>query len=360
MTDEKKPNLLTTAEDEETTAGDAVIDLISGSTFPDPIRRNVFKAMDRLCSVLIDIPVGALERASAEKRTEAEGRIKIREEITAQIVQQMKVDPEYARRAVNRYGEKILREQGNLDKIFAIGADLLKKDKSATSGNQDSDNEEKKIIEDDWLNSFEKEASQKSTEEMQLLFGRILAGEIRKPGSFSIRAVKILSELDQSTATLFKKLCSVCIGFEIPGGEHILDIRAPSLGGNAGSNVLSPYGLSFDQLNVLHEYGLIIQDYNSRYDYRLCIANDNAPVTLPFRHQGRRWVLLPTVDWKTQEEFRVTGVMLSQAGRELFRIVNADPMEKYTEDLKKFFAEQKLQMIEVPSQEEAQPDLSHI
>ncbi|MBW4527724.1 MAG: DUF2806 domain-containing protein [Phormidium tanganyikae FI6-MK23] len=31
-------------------------------------------------------------------------------------------------------------------------------------------------INEDWLNNFEKHASQKSTGEMQLLFGRILAG----------------------------------------------------------------------------------------------------------------------------------------------------------------------------------------
>ena len=353
MTDEKKPNQLMTNESEETTAGDAVIDLISGSTIPDPIRRNVLKALDRLFSALIDIPVGALERTSAEKRAEAEGRIKIRDEITAQIVQQMKVDPEYARRAVNRYGEKILREQGNLDKIVAISADLLKKDKSATSGNQDSDNEEKQTIEDDWLNSFEKEASQKSTEEMQLLFGRILAGEIRKPGSFSIRAVKILSELDQNTAALFKNLCSVCIIYEFPGGEHILDIRVPSLGGDARSNALGRYGLNFDQLNVLHEYGLIIQEYNSQYDYRLCIVNENVPFTFPLRHQGRQWVLLPTAGCKAQEELGVKGVMLSQAGRELFRIVELDSVPKYTQDLQEFFAKQNLQMIEVPGQNNA-------
>ena len=347
MTDEKKPNLSTITEDEETTAGDAVFDLISGSTFPDPIKRNVFKALDRLCSALIDIPVGALGRASAEKRAEAEGRIKIREEITAQIVQQMKVDPEYARRAVNRYGEKILREQGNLDKIFAIGADLLKKDKSVTSGNQDSDNEEKKTIEDDWLNSFDKEASQKSSEEMQIYFGRILAGEIRRPGSYSIKAVKILGELDQNTATLFNKFCSASIISEFLDSGEIFDVRVASLGGNAGSNVLRPYGFDVFHLNKLHEHGLILSHYNSWRDYIHCVVDKNPDGVLPFRHQGRRWVLLPTADWKTQEEFRVAGVMLSQAGRELFRIVDLDPMEKYTEDLHKFFAGQKLQMIEV-------------
>jgi addiction module HigA family antidote len=36
-----------------------------------------------------------------------------------------------------------------------------------------------------------------------------------------------------------------------------------SLNGNAASNALRQYGLSFDDLNTLQEYGLIIADYNS-------------------------------------------------------------------------------------------------
>ena len=44
---------------------------------------------------------------------------------------------------------------------------------------------------------------------MQRRFGRVLAGEIEKPGSYSTRTVKILSELDHDVAVLFKKLCSM-------------------------------------------------------------------------------------------------------------------------------------------------------
>ena len=49
----------------------------------------------------------------------------------------------------------------------------------------------------------------------------------------------------------------------------------------------------------------------------------------------------------------VSGIMLSHTGRELFPIVDQDPMESYTEALKKFFAEQNLQMIEVSIQDKA-------
>lgn len=57
-------------------------------------------------------------------------------------------------------------------------------------------------------------------------------------------------------------------------------------------------------------------------------------------------MLLPLPDRGNKPEFRLSGVALSRVGRELFRIVDQDPMPEYTEDLKQYFAEQKLQMIE--------------
>lgn len=206
MSDETKSYLPTTTEDESNTTLDVVTDLALDAAIPAPIRKNAFKAFDRLCSALIDVPVGALERRAAEKRAESEARIKIRDEITTQITQQIKVNPEYALRAGHKYAEKIIREQLNLDKISAIAANELKnsessnptdpdisepnKKQSTDSTNQESNGSEEKIINDDWLNSFETEARSKSTEEMQLRFGRILAGEIRQPGSYSPKAMQ--------------------------------------------------------------------------------------------------------------------------------------------------------------------------
>ena len=365
LSDEKKPGLPATTENASNAVLDIATDLALDSAIPAPIRRNALKAFDRLCSALIDVPVGAIERRSAEKRSESEARIKIREEITTQIVQQVKVDPEYALKAGHKFAEKIIREQLNLDKISAIAADELNKDESNSSPdqntgesneqqstrstNQDANSSEEKTINDVWFNIFETEARPQSTEEGQLLFGRILAGEIRNPGSYSMRTIKTLGEFDQNIAALFKKLCSVCIVLGIQNNEHVIDARVPSLGGNAGSNALQKYGLSFDQLNILNEYRLIISDYNSRYDYNLCIMNQNNPVLLPFQYQEKYWILLPTPERDNNPEFRLEGVMLSRVGRELFSIVDQEPIPDYTEDLKKYFAGQNLHMLEVNS-----------
>ena len=127
MSDETKPNQLTPTEDGAVTPLDIATDLLLDSTIPAPIRKNAFKAFDRLCSALIDVPVGALERRSAEKRAESEARIKIIGENAAQIAGQMNIPPEYAQRAGNKFAEKIIREQVNLDKISAATINELNK-----------------------------------------------------------------------------------------------------------------------------------------------------------------------------------------------------------------------------------------
>ena len=345
--DETKPDLPATAIDESNAMLDAATDLALDSTIPAPIRRNVLKALDRLGSALIDIPVGALERRSAEKRSESEARIKITETVNAQIIQQIKVDPEFPQRASNTFAKKILREQYNLEKILGFATDILKKKKYDDSANQQAESETEKSIDDDWFNIFEKEASQKSTEEVQHRFARVLAGEIEKPGSYSPRTLKTLGELDQNIAALFKKLCSVCIVLNNPVDDTLIDIRIPSLGGHPGTNVLKKYGLPFSKLNTLNEYGLIISDYNSGVDYQVSIVDENDRVLAPFRHQGQYWALLSSLEREQDEEFRIWGVALSRVGRELFQIVEQDLIPEYTKDLKKYFAEQNLNMVEV-------------
>jgi hypothetical protein len=61
---------------------------------------------------------------------------------------------------------------------------------------QDSNSE----IDDDWLNTFARMAEEKSSAELQNLFGKLLAGEIRKPGSYSLRTLQFVSCLVKSEA----------------------------------------------------------------------------------------------------------------------------------------------------------------
>jgi hypothetical protein len=331
-----------------TTVGGIVTDLATGATIPAPIRRNFFKAIGRLCSAAIEIPAAYLEGIADEKRAETQGRIKIISTTASQIAENINVDPEYARVALRKYGERIVREQVNLDGVAEVAAEELQRKASSSGGEQETQQEVQEIS-DDWLNLFEKEASQKSSEEMQLLFGRILAGEIQRPSSFSIKTLRLVGQLDSRVAARFRLLCSLTIRLE--AGNHIIDARVASLGGNAGQNALQKYGVGFDQLNTLEEFGLIISDFNSSMNYRGSVAIDRN-VPLPFIYQTRPWGLISSKDEAShlQEELRVPGVALSQSGKELMKIVEQQANDEYTEALKNYFKQLDLSMVEISLQ----------
>ena len=203
----------------------------------------------------------------------------------------------------------------------------------------------------DWTARFFNEVQDVSSEEMQLLWAKVLAGEVQHPGSTSIRTLGILKNLDRNTAQLFRKFCSACM-FPILDGKHILDARVPSLGGNAADNSLELYELSFGALNRLNESGLIIPDYNSWRDYTLSIINPpgepqlNQPV-LPFNFQNRLWILIRDGQQNQKKKFKLHGVAMTLSAIELSKVIELQPMENFSQDLSKYFRDQKLLMTEL-------------
>ena len=186
----------------------------------------------------------------------------------------------------------------------------------------------------DWTARFFGEVQDVSSEDMQVLWGRVLAGQVRKPGLTSMRTLGILKDLDADTAALFSLLCSVAL-LSVGSDGEIFDARVPSLGGDAGENSLAPYGLDYGALNRLNEHGLIIADYNSYLTY---VASDDSQRSSEVRlqHQGVFW------DWdidgkdRTSVPVKLHGVAMTVAGCELSRVVSEEPVEEYTEALKAF------------------------
>ena len=313
-------------------------EFLSDIALPPFVQKNLRKALAVLASSAIRLVAGKIARHDAEKWQETKSRNRIVEEVTTQIIDNLSVSPAYAQEAAHKFASRVIKEQLNRDSIVRIATGQI-----GSAPKDCSEPQDPREIDDEFLDAFDDVAKSKSTEYMQRLFGRILAGEIQAPGSFSIRGLKIVEQLDQATAKLFQQLCSMCVVLEIPVAEkmHLVDVRVPSLGGNASTNALKTYGLSFAELNKLNEYGLIIPDYNSWHDYRLCILN-REPITLPFRHQDRRWVLTPKLPHK--EEFHLSGVALSGVGCELFPIVDQIPMQQFTGSLKAFFSRKSLEM----------------
>lgn len=322
-------------------------DLVTGVSLPAPIKRNLYKAFSRLCSAAIELPLAHLESKVNERRAETQARVRLINATAGQISEQLRIDPEYARRAASQFGNKIVREQVNLDMITAQGIEDIKQKGDIVNEKVPQDD-----IDDDWLNNFDAEARKKSTPEMQRYFARILSGEIKRPNSFSIKSVKILGEMDKKSAEAFQNLCSMCIVLQEPRGA-IIDARVLSLGRNAADNALEKYGLGFGQLNFLSEHGLIISDYHSWRDYQFCIGqtleaspSSRRVIQIPFSYMGKSWILKANPQRSDTTQFRLHGVALTRSGIELMRVVEVEAVETYTQELREFFGRQQLTMTE--------------
>lgn len=211
MSDETKNDLPVESEDTVNTVIDTAVDLVLDETVPAPVRKAFSAACKRLGTALVEKAAGRFERQSAEKWAETNARIKIIEEEGEQIRQKIKVDPQFPQRASYTFAKQILREQSNRESILGITTDILNEKVYDNPTNQQPDNEPERPTSEDWFNIFDKEASQKSSEDMQTRFAKLLAGEIEKPGSHSIKAVKTLGDMDQKVANLFNTFCSLCI-----------------------------------------------------------------------------------------------------------------------------------------------------
>ncbi len=62
------------------------------------------------------------------------------------------------------------------------------------------------------MNTFMRFADDASSDKLQDLFGRILAGEVVRPGSFSLATIRAVAELDQSIAQDFSIVWAKSVG----------------------------------------------------------------------------------------------------------------------------------------------------
>ena len=102
-------------------------------------------------------------------------------------------------------------------------------------------------VDDDWLYRWRDSASTVSNEKLQDLWGRALAGEVKSPGTFSLRTLEFLKNLSQQEAQLIEKLAP----FVIDGNSVHRDWSEDR------HTSLESYGISGSDLMMLDNLGVI-------------------------------------------------------------------------------------------------------
>ena len=87
-------------------------------------------------------------------------------------------------------------------------------------------------VDEDWLFRWRESASTVSAEELRTLWGRVLAGEIKSPGRFSLRTLEFLKNLSKEDARRIEKLAPFVVDsdFVFKGDKTLLESEGITLG----------------------------------------------------------------------------------------------------------------------------------
>lgn len=128
-----------------------------------------------------------------------------------------------------------MRRQQNIESIVAEAYCELEGKEKIT----------KEPVNQDWLFNFFNNAGDITDEKMQKIWGKILAGEVEKPNTYTLRTLNTLKNITSAEAKLFEEVAPfICYG----KGNNFL----PN-----DSDLLEKYGISFEKLLILEDCGLI-------------------------------------------------------------------------------------------------------
>lgn len=125
-------------------------------------------------------------------------------------------------RAIKGQSISLLREQLNRERIIGYAAQVLSKEDESNGNKAPKDDPSPKAPDVDWLHAFFESARFANREEMQKLWGQILAGEIKDPESYSPRLFISLKHISKRDAETLQKVFKYAVsGLFIP--EYFVD-----------------------------------------------------------------------------------------------------------------------------------------
>ncbi len=189
-------------------------------------------------------------------------------------------------------------------------------------------------LDPDWFFSFAKFAEDIHSPAMQSLWGKIIAVEISKPGSFSLRTLSLLKQLTQRDAKLFSKVASVASRNKRDSTPKLLVgyYQKPGLlswlsGNNSPHINLGQFGITYPDILSLIDMGLIFAS-----------EIETGELSTEHREEWRcgdmRFDLSPKRSGTAMIYYKFTSV-----GSELYRLATKQRREDYVTQLLTLYAQ---------------------
>jgi hypothetical protein len=167
------------------------------SGIPTVFQKPLAKAANRLILGLVEVPAAALAAKAKDINHEQVIRERVRDALAKEATAQISGNIEVGERALDYFVADLFRKQENREEVLRHAVEELAQSPDSMTGQPAA----AQSLDDDWLNDFGRHAENVSTERMRNLFGRILAGEIRRPGSYSMFTMDLLAKIGNNEAT---------------------------------------------------------------------------------------------------------------------------------------------------------------
>ena len=169
----------------------------------------------------------------------------------------------------------------------------------------------------DWFSRLKREAGSKSGTWYKETFGRILAGELTTPGSFSEATLLTISRLSPHTAESFAHCCN------LSGNYGAIGIA--TLGMPIAPHSLPQFGVTYNTYTQLQEDGLL----------RLASAESIEPTTVNpgaviHIEIGGQLFNFKQMDWSNGPYvLKIPGIFFSKVGSEIRSVLDLTPVDEY-------------------------------
>ncbi len=173
-------------------------------------------------------------------------------------------------------------------------------------------------VSEDWRRKFFLEAENICDQDLQLLWGKVLAGEVTSPGSYSLRTLEVLKHLSKEEAELFRQACALAFtdGWILKPGADI-------------NKMFDSYGLNYNAMLTLRDAGLLFEGDTLHKDWSFLV---NVP-TVVLSNNGI-YMQISGANLHTQ---RIPSLTFTRAGRELQNLLEPNPCMPYLQAVAEYF-----------------------
>ena len=210
---------------------------------------------------------------------------------------------ELACRAMLRNLTQEINKQQNLEHVIEFAKEVLEQEKEVS----------KEPVSQTWLSNFFEAAGHVDEENLQKIWGKLLAGEIKQPNSYSLRTLHVLKNMSTKEAELFQRLA----GFIMISKSIYWMPREAELE--------QQYQIAYNDILTLQECGLLHVESSSVLNVEL---ENKGACSIFNKHLCAQ--LTNKTDTKLKLQY--PAYSLTVVGQSLFQIIHAVPNDDFFKD----------------------------